>query len=86
MDAQTRMEALRFLHNGMQHSKFAPTRELITRLTSLLGSREAAQEALEEAERIGLIVPEGLIPNPAPPDKTWRLSGTFDRTRLDVPA
>jgi len=86
MDAQTRLRAMRFLLNGMRLSKFAPTHELITRLTSLLGSREAAQEALEEAERIGLIVPEGLVSNPSPQGKSWRLSETFDSRRLEAPA
>ena len=86
MDAQTRLKAMRFILNGMQYTKFASTYELTTRLFSLLGSRELAQEALEEAERAGLIVPEGLIPNPTPMEKTWCLSKTFDRGQLDIPA
>ena len=86
MDAQTRLKAMRFILNGMQYTKFASTYELTTRLFSLLGSRELAQEALEEAERIGLIVPEVLISNPTPMEKSWCLSKTFDRGQLDIPA
>jgi len=77
---------MRFLHNGMQHSKVASAYELTIRLTSLLNSEEAAQEALEEAKRIGLIEPDDLIPNPTPLEQEWRLSGTFDRRRLEAAA
>jgi len=86
MDAQTRARAMRFLLNGMRHSQSAPARELITRFTSLLGSEEAAQEAIEEAERIGLLVRDDLISNPTPLEREWRLSKTFDSRQFEVPA